>query len=249
MPAPPLPAPCSSADAARSSAGVVCLGLAALARDLRRLDPPPAYRLSLDSGIEFKNVQRALADPGRARLATWQRLARSLRLRLVAVRCAEDLFWPHDGAIVIGLGTGTDALLPPAHSMSLATCRLSKGLSRREVARRAGVSVDTLVTLERGSGLVERLQRVCAALGLEVFAVLPVGCGSLAELWTERAGPCLQRPAHFAHGRTPDQISASRVSAAAIALSSERLISPAAMPVAEASKRAFAAPSRARVVS
>jgi len=42
------------------------------------VQPPCAYRLSLDSGVEFNNVKHAFEQPMAVRLDTWLRLLRSL---------------------------------------------------------------------------------------------------------------------------------------------------------------------------
>jgi DNA-binding XRE family transcriptional regulator len=185
------------------------LGLVDLAQALARLEPPPAYRLSLDSGIEYKNVRRTLAQPLAARLDTWQRLLRSLQLRPIAVARASG-----------GAGGGQRpagacacqraAVMEPA---SLRGLRETRGWSRREMARRTGLGVDAIGALEKGRGMVGSLLRAYAALDLELVLALPPEQASLADLWRERAGRCLESPAQFPR-RAPRRPSKRPVEAA-----------------------------------
>jgi transcriptional regulator with XRE-family HTH domain len=213
------------------------LSLPELGEGLARLRPPPAYRLALDSGVEYNNVRRALSQPGRTRVATWCKLLRSLRLRMLAVQKDAAPAWCDPA----GAGTGSDAPPPapfdPACERALERCRRARGWSRRELARRAGVSIDTVVSLEQGRGLLGKLEQVCAALELRLVFRLPPGHVTLDALWRERAARCLEAPAQFppprqrtgaaAPPRRQAQISASIASAAASARNSARLIASA----------------------
>jgi DNA-binding XRE family transcriptional regulator len=171
---------------ARASGSVTVLGLEDLARGLRHLHPPPAYRLSVDSGVEYKNVRRALERPLAARFATWQKLLRSLGLRMVAAASAEDVIWPGTRTVVIGFGDEAASLVDPSRTTSLRAYRMAHGWSRRGLARRAGVSAESVDSVERGHGLAGRLAQVCEPLGLRLLIALPAAHGSLDSLWHER---------------------------------------------------------------
>jgi transcriptional regulator with XRE-family HTH domain len=186
---------------ARASGSVAVLTLEELARQLPRLQPPAAYRLSLDSGVEYKNVRRAFAQPMATRLDTWRKLLHSLHLRLVAAASAEDVIWPGAGTRMIGFGADAAALAGAANTLSLRSYRQAAGWSRRELARRAGVGLDAVASLEDGRGMVGTLVRVCGALGLQLLLALPPACATLEELWAERAGGCLAEPAQYPPSR------------------------------------------------
>jgi transcriptional regulator with XRE-family HTH domain len=220
MSIPVLAAPATPANLQRAAGAVMSvrvLSLDELAEGLARLQPPPAYRLSLDSGIEYKNVRRAFAQPRAARLLTWRKLLRSLDLRLIAVDPAAGGAWAAHGS---GGDTaiGACSLAAPIDGASLAFLRQCRGWSRREMARRAGVGVDAIGSLESGGGMVESLVRVCGALGLELLLALPPDATSLGALWEQRAGRCLDAPAQFpasrrrAHDLGPPGTPDSRVS-------------------------------------
>lgn len=226
----PRPLPASDADAPAPASGpCTVLTLAELAEGLVRLQPPPAYRLGLDSGVEYNNVRRALAQPGRARVATWHKLLRSLHIRMLVAEPGGGGVWPIAGPR--RAGPGTEAA--PGRAAGLRELRRAHGWSRRALAARAGVSVDTIAALEGGGGLLGNLDRVCGALDLRLVFALPPRHGCLASLWRERAVPCLERPAQFppapprarvrAQRQRQAQISASMASAAASAPSSARL--------------------------
>ncbi len=206
----PLPDPDADPDAARrsrASGSVTVLTLEELSLQLRSLRPPPAYRLSLDSGVQYKNVRRAFEHPWTVRLDTWLRLLRSLEIRIVAAARAEHLFWPHEQGLLVAFGMDAAALADPAAATSLRGCRMHRGWSRRELARRAGVSVDAVASAEAGRGLVGKLARVCDCLGLRLLLALPPRYASLDELWAEHAARCLAQPEHYRRtqrsGRTP----------------------------------------------
>jgi len=186
---------------ARASGSVTVLTLEELAQRMRVLQPPAAYRLSLDSGVEYKNVQRAFERPLTVRLATWLRLMRSLRIRMVAAACAEDVIWPGEQTRLVGFDKSAGALVAPACATSLRACRVGRGWSRRQLALRAGVSIDAVDSAERGRGLMGKLARVCDGLGLQLLYALPPWHASLEDLWTERAARCLSQPAQYAAPR------------------------------------------------
>jgi hypothetical protein len=194
------PAPVNPQGAAGAATSVRALSLDELAQGLAQLQPPPAYRLSLDSGIEYKNVRRAFAQPRAARLHTWRKLLRSLDIRLIAVDAAAGRVWAAHGCGGTA-AIGPCSLAAPIDGASLEFLRQCRGWSRREMARRAGLGVDAIGSLERGGGMVESLVRVCGALGLELLLALPPDATSLGALWEQRAGRCLDAPAQFPPSR------------------------------------------------
>jgi len=193
---PPLPAagpvagPVAAPGLPRASGARGVLELTGLAQTLRQLQPPVAYRLSLDSGVEYRNVRHALQCPTAARVDTWLRLLGSLRIRMCAARCAEDLIWPHSGNPVTVVGPG-----------GLGAVRLRRGWSRRTLAQQAGVSVDAVISAEDGRGLVSTLLQVCEALGLQLLLCLPPGHASVESVWQEQAHRCLEEPAQYPAAR------------------------------------------------
>jgi len=181
----------------RASASVTVLTLDELAHGLPLLQPPVAYRLSLDSGVGYKNIRRAFEQPMAVRLQTWHKLLHSLRIRMVAAATPEDLIWSGAATRLIDFGSRAGATAAAADASNLRGCRLALGWSRAELARRAGVGLDAIVSLERGQGLAGTLVRVSAALGLRLLLALPPGHATLEDLWAERAGGCLDEPAQF----------------------------------------------------
>jgi len=182
---------------ARASGSVTVLSLDEAARAARSLHPPPAYRLSLDSGVEYKNVRRALAQPLGVRVPTWQRILASLGLRMVAAGCVEDVIWPGTATIVVGFDADAAALAAPPGAVGLRAYRLAHGWSRRELARRSGVSVEALDSAENGRGDLRRLTRLCETMELRLLVVLPPGHDTLESLWRERSARCLEEPAQY----------------------------------------------------
>lgn len=182
----PHPAAASASAARMPATAAVVLPLHELAARLPALRPPPAYRLSLDSGVGYKNVRRAFEEPMAIRIGTWQRLLRSLHIQLVVVSAAADRGAP----TIIESGPGT-----------LRARRLARRWSRRDLAERAGVGIDAVAAIEAGVGLAGSLARVCAALDLRLGAALPPHCRSLEQLWEERAAGCLAAPAQFPPAR------------------------------------------------
>jgi transcriptional regulator with XRE-family HTH domain len=185
----------------RASGSVAVLTLGELAGRLSLLQPPAAYRLSLDSGIEYKNVRRAFEQPRAVRLDTWKKMLRSLRIRLVAAASAEDIIWPGETTRLIAFGTDAGTLAGAGHAVSLRGYRQAAGWSQRELARRAGVGLDAVISLEGGRGMAGTLERVCHAFGLQLLLALPPGHPTLEALWAERAGRCLAEPAQFPPAR------------------------------------------------
>jgi transcriptional regulator with XRE-family HTH domain len=204
----PDPPPAGNTDPrclARASGSLTVLTLGELARRLPQLQPPAAYRLSLDSGIEYKNVRRAFEQPLAVRLDTWQKLLRSLRIRLVAAASAEDVIWPGASTRMISFWADAGALAAAENASSLRSYRLTAGWSRRELARRAGVGLDAVASLEGGHGMAGTLAKVCHAFGLQLLLALPPVHATLEELWEDRAGRCLAEPAQFPPGRPRGQ--------------------------------------------
>ncbi len=158
-------------------------------------------------------------------MSTWCKLLQSLNLRVLA----EDR--------LPSAAPGAAPPIDPTGARALEACRRARGWSRRELARRAAVSIDTIASLEHGGGLLGKLDQVCAALGLRLVFRLPPGHATLESLWSERAALCLEAPAQFppprrsrggdAPLRGPAQISASKASAAASARNSARLTASA----------------------
>jgi transcriptional regulator with XRE-family HTH domain len=171
------------------------LTIAAFVQRMRSLQPPPAYRLSLDSGVEYKNVRRVLEQPHAARLQTWQKLLHSLRIRMLAAHCAAAALhcagWVSEGPP----GSAAEA---PRCAEVLREHRRARHWSRRELARRAGVSVDAIICIENGGGLVGTMAQLSSALDLRLYLVLPPQHPTLECLWRERAVHCLQEPEQYA---------------------------------------------------
>jgi hypothetical protein len=198
----------------QSGASASVLTLAELARELPALQPPPAYRLSLDSGIHYRNVRHALENPLRARVSTWRKLLASLRIHLLAAPRVEDVIWPGEDSAVIGFDDHASALVAPSRVHTVSSWRIERRHSRLGLAARAAVSIDALGAVERGRGNLATLAKVCEALGVQLLHVLPVSHASLEELWRERAVRCLEEPAQYYRR-------ASMASAAAIERSSD----------------------------
>jgi len=163
-----------------------------LAARLPLLQPPAAYRLSLDSGVGYKNVRRAFEQPMAIRLHTWEKLLRSLHIRMVATG-AGDPAMPGAAAALGSVDTAPVAAI----AESLHRRRLALGWSRRELAQRAGVGLDAVASLEAGGGLAGTLSRVCGAMGVQLLLALPPQHRSLEQLWEERATGCLTAPAQY----------------------------------------------------
>jgi len=197
---------------ARASGSVTVLTLAELAHRLRVLQPPPAYRLSLDSGVEYKNVRRAFERPLAVRLETWLKLMHSLRIRMIGAACAEDVIWPGEQTLLVAFDSSASALITPACATSLRACRIRKGWSRRQLALRAGVSIDAVDSAENGRCLLGKLVRVSDTLGLQLLLALPPWHASLEELWSERAARCLSQPAQYPPSRRRHRPSRARPS-------------------------------------
>jgi transcriptional regulator with XRE-family HTH domain len=164
------------------------------------VQPPCAYRLSLDSGVEFNNVKHAFEQPLAVRLDTWLRLLRSLGVGLVAAARSEDVASddPSVARVLIG-ATPDDAepLLAPSRQSSLQDCRRARNLSMAALAHQIGVSIDTVTSVERGRGLLRNVARVCQQFGLRLFVVLPGRFRSVDELWAAHAERYLLAPSQF----------------------------------------------------
>ena len=188
---------CDTAFEARASGSATVLTLVDLVGHLRLLQPPATYRLSLDSGIEYKNVRRALERPMVVRLDTWLKLMRSLRIRTVAAARMEDVIWPGEHTLIVVFDRTAWSVVRPSCATSLRAFRIRRGWSRRQLSQRAGVSVDTVDSVENGRGLVGKLSEVCKALELHLLCALPPWHASVQELWAEQAARCLARPAQY----------------------------------------------------
>jgi transcriptional regulator with XRE-family HTH domain len=164
------------------------------------VQPPCAYRLSLDSGVEFNNVKHAFEQPMAVRLDTWLRLLRSLGVSLVAAARSDDV-WSEDPSIarvLIGANhEDSGPLLAPSRQSSLQDCRHVRNLSMAALAHQIGVSIDTVTSVERGRGLLRNVARVCQQFGLSLFVALPGRFSSVDELWAAHAERYLLAPSQF----------------------------------------------------
>jgi transcriptional regulator with XRE-family HTH domain len=164
-----------------------------------QVQPPCAYRLSLDSGVEFNNVKHAFEQPLAVRLDTWLRLLRSLGVSLVAAASSEDVGSddPSVARVLIGAHDDAGPLLAPSKQASLQDCRRARNLSMAALAHQIGVSIDTVTSVERGRGLLRNVARVCQQFGLTLFVALPGAFQSVDELWAAHAERYLLAPSQF----------------------------------------------------
>jgi len=179
---------------------LLVLALEDFATRMPQLQPPCAYRLSLDSGVEFNNVKHAFEQPLAVRLDTWLRLLKSLGGCLVAACSIDDVASddPHVPRIRIG---ATDSSEGPDLGMSpqstLQECRRARGMSMAVLASTIGVSIDTVTSVERGRGLLRNVARVCEQFGLKLFVALPGRFATVEQLWAEHAERYLLAPSQF----------------------------------------------------
>ncbi len=165
-----------------------------------QVQPPCAYRLSLDSGVEFNNVKHAFEQPLAVRLDTWLRLLRSLGVGLVAAARSEDVASEDASVPRVLIGATQDdggPLLAPSKQSSLQDCRRARNLSMAALAHQIGVSIDTVTSVERGRGLLRNVARVCQQFGLRLFVALPGRFRSVDELWAAHAERYLLAPSQF----------------------------------------------------
>src|SRR6267154_3383346 len=176
------------------------MALEEFAHHMPLVQPPCAYRLSLDSGVEFNNVKHAFDQPLAVRLDTWLRLLKSLGVSLVAAASSEDVA-SEDPSVARVLIGGTDAdfgpALAPSRESSLQDCRRERGLSMAALAQQIGVSIDTVTSVERGRGLLRNVARVCQQYGLRLFVAWPSRFRSVDELWAAHAERYLLAPSQF----------------------------------------------------
>jgi DNA-binding XRE family transcriptional regulator len=179
---------------------VLVLTLEEFARQMPLVQPPCAYRLSLDSGVEFNNVKHAFEQPLAVRLDTWLRLLKSLGVSLVASPRREDVGSDDAGSPRVRIGA-LDASygprLAPSKQSTLHECRRERALSMASLAQKIGVSIDTVTSVERGRGLLRNVSRVCEQYGLTLFVALPGRFASVDELWAEHAERYLLAPSQF----------------------------------------------------
>ncbi len=168
-----------------------------LTRRMPTLQPPFAYRLSLDSGVEFNNVRHAFAEPLAVRLDTWLRLLRSLGVALVAAAGSDDVLSADPDRARVRMGPEGPVRLAPSRVATLFDCRRQRGWSMAELALRVGVSIDTVMSIERGRGLLRNVARVGEQYGLQLYVALPDPHESLEDLWARRADGYLLAPAQF----------------------------------------------------
>jgi transcriptional regulator with XRE-family HTH domain len=163
------------------------------------VQPPCAYRLSLDSGVEFNNVKHAFEQPLAVRLDTWLRLLRSLGVCLVAAATSEDVASDDPSIARVVIGTPDDCAphLAPSKQSSLQDCRRVRNLSMAALAHQIGVSIDTVTSVERGRGLLRNVARVCQQFGLSLFVAFPGRFRSVDELWAAHAERYLLAPSQF----------------------------------------------------
>jgi transcriptional regulator with XRE-family HTH domain len=176
------------------------MALEAFAHRMPLVQPPCAYRLSLDSGVEFNNVKHAFDQPLAVRLDTWLRLLKSLGVSLVAAASDQDVSSqdPSVARVLIG-GADADTGPPLAASKeaSLQDCRHERGLSMASLAQQIGVSIDTVTSVERGRGLLRNVARVCEQYGLQLFVAWPGRFRTVDELWAAHAERYLLAPSQF----------------------------------------------------
>jgi transcriptional regulator with XRE-family HTH domain len=170
------------------------------AKRMPLLQPPCAYRLSLDSGVEFNNVKHAFEQPLAVRLDTWLRLLRSLGVSLVAAARGEDVASDDPTLARVLIGAAKDDAGPrlaPSRQSSLQECRRARGLSMATLAHQVGVSIDTVTSVERGRGLLRNVARVCHQYGMGLFVALPGRFSSVEQLWAAHAERYLLAPSQF----------------------------------------------------
>jgi transcriptional regulator with XRE-family HTH domain len=170
------------------------------AQRMPMLQPPCAYRLSLDSGVEFNNVKHAFDQPLAVRLDTWLRLLRSLGVSLVAATRSEDVASEDPEVARVLIGTAKDdsgPRLAVSRQSSLQECRRARGLSMATLAHQVGVSIDTVTSVERGRGLLRNVARVCQQYGMALFVALPGRFTSVEQLWAAHAERYLLAPSQF----------------------------------------------------
>jgi DNA-binding XRE family transcriptional regulator len=191
-------------EAAASSApllpGLHVMTLEEFVQRMPQVQPPCAYRLSLDSGVEFNNVKHAFEQPLAVRLDTWLRLLRSLGVSLVAAARSEDVASDDASVARVLIGAAQDdagPLLAPSKQASLQDCRRARNLSMAALAHQIGVSIDTVTSVERGRGLLRNVARVCQQFGLQLFVALPGAFQSVDQLWAAHAERYLLAPSQF----------------------------------------------------
>ncbi|HUN92105.1 MAG TPA: hypothetical protein VMU33_08610 [Burkholderiaceae bacterium] len=175
----------------------VVLPLGEFAQHVTVVQPPFAYRLSLDSGVEFNNVKNAFDKPLAVRLDTLLRLLHSLGVVLVAAENAEDVGASGAETTRIVIGAKPPGFVAASRIGSLSERRRTLGVGTSAMASRVGVSIDTLLSIERGRGLVRNVARVCSELGLQLYVALPPQYRSVQELWAARADAYLTAPAQY----------------------------------------------------
>jgi len=165
-----------------------------------QVQPPCAYRLSLDSGVEFNNVKHAFEQPLAVRLDTWLRLLRSLGVSMVAAARREDVASGDEAVARVLIGAASEnagPALAPSGRRSLQDCRRAHNLSMAALAHQIGVSIDTVTSVERGHGLLRNVVRVCEQFGLKLFVAMPGRFRSVDELWAAHAERYLRAPKQF----------------------------------------------------
>lgn len=195
-------APPAHAESVTNGAGrrLLVMSLQEFARRMPHVQPPCAYRLSLDSGVEFNNVKHAFEQPLAVRLDTWLRLLRSLGACLVAACSAEDVGSEDPGVprVRVGLSETPESLhLSMSLQSSLQECRRARAMSMATLAQTIGVSIDTVTSVERGRGLLRNVARVCEQYGLKLYVAMPGRFSSVEELWAEHAERYLIAPSQF----------------------------------------------------
>jgi len=179
---------------------VLVIALEQFVQRMPLVQPPCAYRLSLDSGVEFNNVKHAFEQPMAVRLDTWLRLLRSLGVCLVAAASSEDVASDDPSVARVLIGATQDDSAPHLASSkqsSLQDCRRVRNLSMAALAHQIGVSIDTVTSVERGRGLLRNVARVCQQFGLSLFVALPGRFRSVDELWAAHAERYLLAPSPF----------------------------------------------------
>lgn len=176
------------------------LALEDFAHQMPLVQPPCAYRLSLDSGVEFNNVKHAFDQPFAVRLDTWLRLLKSLGVSMVAAPSREDVASDDPNVARVRIGSPDASWGPrlaPSSQATLLDCRRERALSMASLAQQIGVSIDTVTSVERGRGLLRNVARICEQYGLKLYVALPGRFASVTELWAEHAERYLIAPSQF----------------------------------------------------
>jgi len=182
-----------------SDATITAFDLFEFCNQLTQVNPPCAYRLSLETGVEFPNVKAALEKPLATRLDTLAKLVKGLDAALFAVSATEELTSTNNDVPRIFLAGNLDLkdIFPATEVDSLTEVRTRLKVPATGMAKRIGVAPDTIKALERGGGLARNLDRYCSELGLRIMVVLPPPYTTVADIWTDKAAAMLATPSQY----------------------------------------------------